>query len=285
MAFFSSNTSRLRPRTSSALSRSSSETAMVLGHIVPWTFARTRPSRPRSTPLRSLPWCPVRPRRSEARESITAPRADLSVLRMCAWGRRGRTAPRTCRRPPPVTACWLLMVRPSPRRPRDTFSGPRGLPAPPRVTPAAPAEHRHDEQHDHNRCEVHVFHLPPGRSRSGAGITDYASLRPDRWAASPPEHMRTYRADERRDRAADQHRRRSANGIPANAPSHASRLWFWYALTGRLIGQSGHRLVRAQKEVIFTDLADQAGSVKLVQYRTFYVRPDETQRRRRVVAR
>ena len=29
-----------------------------------------------------------------------------------------------------------------------------------------------------------------------AGSTDYASLRPDRWAASHPEHIRTYRADE-----------------------------------------------------------------------------------------
>jgi transposase len=42
-----------------------------------------------------------------------------------------------------------------------------------------------------------------------AGSTDYASLRPDRWAASHPEHIRTYRADERRDRAAAQHSRRA----------------------------------------------------------------------------
>jgi hypothetical protein len=34
-----------------------------------------------------------------------------------------------------------------------------------------------------------------------AGSTDYASLRPDRWAASHPEHIRTYRTEERRDRA------------------------------------------------------------------------------------
>ncbi len=42
-----------------------------------------------------------------------------------------------------------------------------------------------------------------------AGSTDYASLRPDRWAASHPEHLRTYRAEERRDRAAAQHARRA----------------------------------------------------------------------------
>ena len=34
-----------------------------------------------------------------------------------------------------------------------------------------------------------------------SGSTDYASLRPDRWAASHPEHIRTYRTKERRDRA------------------------------------------------------------------------------------
>jgi transposase len=51
-----------------------------------------------------------------------------------------------------------------------------------------------------------------------AGSTDYAALRPDRWAALHPEHIRTYRADERRDRAAAQHyrraRRRAAKRIP-----------------------------------------------------------------------
>jgi transposase len=34
-----------------------------------------------------------------------------------------------------------------------------------------------------------------------AGDRDYASLRPDRWAAAHPEHIRVYRAAERRDRA------------------------------------------------------------------------------------
>lgn len=50
------------------------------------------------------------------------------------------------------------------------------------------------------------------------GSTDYASLRPDRWAASHPEHIRTYRADERRDRAAAQHHRRALRRA-ARAPS------------------------------------------------------------------
>ena len=46
-----------------------------------------------------------------------------------------------------------------------------------------------------------------------AGSTDYASLRPDRWAASHPEHIRVYRTVERRDRAqakADRRTRRRA---------------------------------------------------------------------------
>jgi hypothetical protein len=42
-----------------------------------------------------------------------------------------------------------------------------------------------------------------------AGSTDYASLRPDRWAALHPEHIYTYRADDRRDHAAAQHHRRA----------------------------------------------------------------------------
>ncbi len=51
-----------------------------------------------------------------------------------------------------------------------------------------------------------------------AGSTDYASLRPDRWAAVHPEHLRTYRMVERRERAAaKQHRRafrRATKGTP-----------------------------------------------------------------------
>ena len=34
-----------------------------------------------------------------------------------------------------------------------------------------------------------------------AGDRDYAALRPDRWAATHPEHLRVYRVEERRDRA------------------------------------------------------------------------------------
>ena len=42
------------------------------------------------------------------------------------------------------------------------------------------------------------------------GITNYAILRPDRWAEDHPEHLRTYRTRERRDRA-DAKRFRRAN--------------------------------------------------------------------------
>ena len=45
--------------------------------------------------------------------------------------------------------------------------------------------------------------------RSLAGSTDYASPRPDRWAASRPEHTRVYRTVERRDRAAAKADRRT----------------------------------------------------------------------------
>ena len=34
-----------------------------------------------------------------------------------------------------------------------------------------------------------------------AGCTDYHSLRPDVWAINHPDHIRTYRQEERRDRA------------------------------------------------------------------------------------
>jgi transposase len=51
-----------------------------------------------------------------------------------------------------------------------------------------------------------------------AGSTDYASLRPDRWATSHPEHIRTYRTDERRDRAAAQHSRRARRRAAKRAP-------------------------------------------------------------------
>jgi transposase len=41
-----------------------------------------------------------------------------------------------------------------------------------------------------------------------AGSTDYASLRPDRWAEAHPEALRAYRKEERRDRYEAQTRRR-----------------------------------------------------------------------------
>ena len=42
-----------------------------------------------------------------------------------------------------------------------------------------------------------------------AGSTDYASLRPDRWAAAHPEAIRVYRQEERRDRFARKTARRA----------------------------------------------------------------------------
>ena len=41
-----------------------------------------------------------------------------------------------------------------------------------------------------------------------AGSTDYAALRPDIWALAHPEAIRTYRQEERRDRADAKSRRR-----------------------------------------------------------------------------
>ena len=51
-----------------------------------------------------------------------------------------------------------------------------------------------------------------------AGDRDYAALRPDRWAAAHPQHIRDYRADERRDRA-DARQVRRALRRHAAAPS------------------------------------------------------------------
>lgn len=52
------------------------------------------------------------------------------------------------------------------------------------------------------------------------GSTDYASLRPDLGGpASHSEHIRTCRADERRDRAAAQHHRRTRRRTAKQAPS------------------------------------------------------------------
>ena len=41
------------------------------------------------------------------------------------------------------------------------------------------------------------------------GCTDYASLRPDVWAAAHPEQIRSYRIEERRDKADRKQRRRA----------------------------------------------------------------------------
>jgi hypothetical protein len=50
------------------------------------------------------------------------------------------------------------------------------------------------------------------------GSTDYVSLRPDRWAAGHPEHIRTYRAEERRDRATAKHHRRARRRAAKHPP-------------------------------------------------------------------
>jgi transposase len=49
-----------------------------------------------------------------------------------------------------------------------------------------------------------------------AGDRDYAALRPDCWAASHPEHVRVYRAEERRDRADAKQLRRAERRRQAN---------------------------------------------------------------------
>jgi transposase len=52
-----------------------------------------------------------------------------------------------------------------------------------------------------------------------SGSTDYAALRPDRWAATHPEAIRVYRQDERRDRYARKTARRDKRRNPMTAPS------------------------------------------------------------------
>jgi hypothetical protein len=77
-----------------------------------------------------------------------------------------------------------------------------------------------------------------------AGRTDYAALRPDRWAASHPEHIRIYRTQERRDGADRQHHRRALRRAARATPreplalphpprfaSLAAAPWCWCALT------------------------------------------------------
>ena len=55
-------------------------------------------------------------------------------------------------------------------------------------------------------------------SRLLAGESDYAALRPDRWAAAHPEHIRDYRVQERRDRADAKQLRRAQRRRPAGRP-------------------------------------------------------------------
>jgi hypothetical protein len=50
-----------------------------------------------------------------------------------------------------------------------------------------------------------------------AGSTDYESLRPDLWKAAHPEAIRTYREEERRDRADHTPRRRAARRAGSQA--------------------------------------------------------------------
>jgi hypothetical protein len=50
-----------------------------------------------------------------------------------------------------------------------------------------------------------------------AGDRDYAALRPDRWAAAHPEHIRQYRVEERRDRADAKQARRAIRRLASAA--------------------------------------------------------------------
>ena len=61
-----------------------------------------------------------------------------------------------------------------------------------------------------------------------AGDRDYAALRPDRWAAAHPEHIRDYRAEERRDRA-DARRTRRADRRCAATPRDSRREASWHS--------------------------------------------------------
>jgi len=59
-----------------------------------------------------------------------------------------------------------------------------------------------------NHLDVWVY-VKEVLDRMLAGDRDYAALRPDRWAAAHPEHIRDYRVEERRDRADAQQARRA----------------------------------------------------------------------------
>jgi len=61
------------------------------------------------------------------------------------------------------------------------------------------------------RNDLHVWSYVKGvLDALLAGETDYAALRPDRWATTHPQHIREYRQEERRDRADRTQRRRAA---------------------------------------------------------------------------
>lgn len=60
------------------------------------------------------------------------------------------------------------------------------------------------------RSDLHIWSYVKGvLDALLSGCTDYTRLRPDVWAADHPEHIRTYRKEERRDRADRKQRRRA----------------------------------------------------------------------------
>jgi hypothetical protein len=60
------------------------------------------------------------------------------------------------------------------------------------------------------RNDLHVWSYVKGvLDALLAGCTDYHSLRPDIWAQQNPDQIRTYRVEERRDRADRKQRRRA----------------------------------------------------------------------------
>jgi len=88
--------------------------------------------------------------------------SKLPAISTPSWGSAPRL-PRVYRPPgerrsPHLTGQWRVA-------PGVDHSA-RGLPAPPRVSPAAPAERRHDEQRDQKGCQIHGVHLPPRTSRT-----------------------------------------------------------------------------------------------------------------------
>jgi len=56
-----------------------------------------------------------------------------------------------------------------------------------------------------------------------AGCTDYHSLRPDVWAINHPDHIRTYRQEDRRDRADRKQLSRELRRIEKAAQAKASQ--------------------------------------------------------------